>query len=52
MKSLFYFADGFGTFPAQKPEYYTAFVLVEDELQNRANKYNRAIDRRREKEQT
>ena len=28
---LIYFTDGFGTFPAQKPDYDTAFVFVDDE---------------------
>ena len=31
LKGLIYFTDGYGTFPAQKPNYQTAFVFVEDE---------------------
>ena len=30
IKGLIYFTDGFGTFPAKKPDYDTAFVFVED----------------------
>lgn len=34
LKGLIYFTDGFGTFPAQKPEYDTAFVFVDDGFNN------------------
>ena len=34
LKGLIYFTDGFGTFPAQKPEYETAFVFVDDGMNN------------------
>ena len=34
LKGLIYFTDGFGTFPAQKPEYDTAFVFVDDGWNN------------------
>ena len=30
LKGLIYFTDGWGTFPAQKPDYETAFVFVDD----------------------
>lgn len=30
LKGLIYFTDGYGTFPARKPSYETAFVFVED----------------------
>ncbi len=31
LKGLIYFTDGYGSFPAQKPDYDTAFVFVDDE---------------------
>jgi predicted metal-dependent peptidase len=34
LKGLIYFTDGCGVFPAQKPDYDTAFVFVEDEYNN------------------
>ena len=34
LKGLIYFTDGFGTFPAQKPDYETAFVFVDDGWNN------------------
>ena len=34
LKGLIYFTDGFGTFPAQKPDYQTAFVFIQDEYNN------------------
>ena len=34
LKGLIYFTDGYGTFPAQKPDYHTAFVFIRDEYQN------------------
>jgi len=34
LKGLIYFTDGFGAFPAKKPEYDTAFVFVDDEYNN------------------
>ena len=34
LKGLIYFTDGWGEFPTQKPDYNTAFVFVEDELNN------------------
>ena len=34
LKGLIYFTDGFGTFPAQKPDYETAFVFVDDGMNN------------------
>ena len=34
LKGLIYFTDGFGTFPAQKPDYDTAFVFVDDGFNN------------------
>lgn len=34
LKGLIYFTDGFGTFPAQKPDYETAFVFVDDGQNN------------------
>lgn len=34
LKGLIYFTDGYGDFPAQKPDYQTAFVFVEDEYNN------------------
>jgi len=30
LKGLIYFTDGYGTFPAKKPEYDTAFVFIND----------------------
>ena len=30
LKGLIYFTDGWGTFPAQKPDYDAAFVFVDD----------------------
>ena len=34
LKGLIYFTDGWGTFPAQKPDYDTAFVFVDDGMNN------------------
>ena len=34
LKGLIYFTDGFGTFPAKKPAFDTAFVFVDDEYNN------------------
>ena len=34
LKGLIYFTDGFGEFPARKPDYDTAFVFVDDEYNN------------------
>lgn len=34
LKGLIYFTDGYGTFPAQKPDYQTAFVFIQDEYNN------------------
>ena len=34
LKGLIYFTDGFGTFPAQKPKYDTAFVFIDDGWNN------------------
>lgn len=34
LKGLIYFTDGYGTFPAKKPDYDTAFVFIEDEYNN------------------
>ena len=34
MKGLIYFSYSFGTFPAQKPDYDTAFVFVDDGRNN------------------
>lgn len=34
LKGLIYFTDGYGTFPAQKPDYHTAFVFLRDEYQS------------------
>lgn len=31
LKGLIYFTDGYGTFPARKPEYETAFVFMQDD---------------------
>lgn len=34
LKGLIYFTDGYGKFPAKKPNYETAFVFVDDEYNN------------------
>lgn len=34
LKGLIYFTDGCGTFPAHKPPYETAFIFIDDELNN------------------
>ena len=34
LKGLIYFTDGWGTFPARKPDYDTAFVFVDDGVNN------------------
>ena len=34
LKGLIYFTDGFGDFPARKPDYNTAFVFIDDEYNN------------------
>ena len=34
LKGLIYFTDGYGDFPAKKPDYETAFVFVEDGYNN------------------
>ena len=34
LKGLLYFTDGYGTFPAKKPRYDTAFVFIQDEYNN------------------
>ena len=34
LKGLIYFTDGFGTFPAKKPDFETAFVFVDDGVNN------------------
>ena len=34
LKGLIYFMDGFGTFPEQMPDYETAFVFLDEELNN------------------
>ncbi len=34
LKGMIYFTDGYGTFPAKKPDYDTAFVFVEDAYNN------------------
>ena len=34
LKGLIYFTDGFGVFPEQKPPYDTAFVFMDDEINN------------------
>ena len=34
LKGLIYFTDGYGVFPAKKPDYQTAFVFVDDEYNN------------------
>lgn len=31
LKGLIYFTDGYGTYPAQKPDYETAFVFLDDD---------------------
>lgn len=34
LKGLIYFTDGYGSFPAKKPDYNTAFIFVDDEYNN------------------
>ena len=34
LKGLIYFTDGYGEFPARKPDYDTAFVFINDEYNN------------------
>ena len=34
LKGLIYFTDGCGTFPAHKPPYETAFIFIDEELNN------------------
>ncbi len=34
LKGLIYFTDGYGEFPARKPDYDTAFVFVDDDYNN------------------
>lgn len=34
LKGMIYFTDGYGTFPARKPDYDAAFVFVEDDYNN------------------
>ena len=34
LKGLIYFTDGYGIFPAQKPNYQTAFVFIQDDYIN------------------
>ena len=34
LKGLIYFTDGYGEFPARKPDYDTAFVFVDEEYNN------------------
>ncbi|MCQ2559045.1 MAG: VWA-like domain-containing protein, partial [Oscillospiraceae bacterium] len=34
LKGLIYFTDGWGTFPARKPDYDTAFVFIRDDYYN------------------
>ena len=34
LKGMIYFTDGYGTFPAKKPDYQTAFVFIRDEFNN------------------
>ncbi len=34
LKGLIYFTDGLGKFPRKKPEYETAFVFIDDDLNN------------------
>ena len=31
LKGMIYFTDGFGTFPAKKPDYETAFVFMNND---------------------
>ena len=33
LKGLIYFTDGYGVFPSQKPSYDTAFVFLENDLE-------------------
>lgn len=35
LKGLIYFTDGYGTFPAKKPAYDTAFVFIDEEYNNK-----------------
>ena len=34
LKGLIYFTDGYGDFPAKKPDYETAFVFLDEEMNN------------------
>ena len=34
LKGLIYFTDGYGTFPAKKPDYDTAFIFIDDDYNN------------------
>ena len=34
LKGLIYFTDGYGEYPAKKPDYDTAFVFIDDEYNN------------------
>lgn len=34
LKGLIYFTDGYGAFPARKPDYDTAFVFIDDDYNN------------------
>ena len=34
LKGMIYFTDGYGAFPAKKPDYDTAFVFIDDEYNN------------------
>ncbi len=34
LKGLIYFTDGYGTFPAKKPDFDTSFVFIDDEYNN------------------
>ena len=34
LKGLIYFTDGYGAFPAKKPDYDAAFVFIDDEYNN------------------
>ena len=34
LKGLIYFTDGYGEFPAKKPDYDTAFVFIDDDYNN------------------
>ena len=34
LKGLIYLTDGYGDFPAKKPDYDTAFVFIDDEPNN------------------